>query len=368
MSFSSSAGNLQRNLYLDRSPAGYALDSVEAIAAPNFLGERVQFVHGYAGKLCLHFAEGVQAYSAGFSAHSLIGSLPSGPASLFLPDAVWASHIGPLRKYGPDLRPLLERYFVPHGGPWTKCLGIYPTAAGLVLAFAFSGGPRVWAPELHLTLVGESDTEPRALEERALASRPGYVDSLVLLESRLYAGGETGLAILKPDGSLLKEIPLAKGIHRLTGCIETLSVGGFAKDPDERWRYREFDAAGAETFDYTMSGSSVPGRVVFDANGSRYLMSETRLIKLGPDGGRVWSYTLKGGHTESPSFLAYKDGCAFVDGGTLVLLDSADGAERLRIPLGRSRVTSPPYLDAAGTIWLGLGDGPHSLLKAVLKP
>jgi hypothetical protein len=96
-------------------------------------------------------------------------------------------------------------------------------------------------------------------------------------------------------------------------------------------------------------------------------MSEKRLVKLNPDGDRDWSQALQGEHERAPALLVYKNGCAFVDAGALVLLDE-QGKALFRIPLPRNRISSPPYLDASGRFWLGLAHQEEAVLRVEFKP
>ncbi|MBW8890224.1 MAG: hypothetical protein JF616_20920 [Fibrobacteres bacterium] len=380
MDFNCSAGNPQRNLYIDHAVAGKP-DRVVPIALPDFAGEKTLFVHEHGDSICLYSGEAMHIYAPDLTSHKLIGALPAGPAVLLLKDGAWATHDGPVRKYDAAFNPIVEDTVVPRGGAWTTCLGVFPVGASVALAYAFSGGARQWAPELLLNVVKERppappdpDAEPDpdneiplpGLEVVSRSARPGYVNSMVQLGGLLYAAGDGGLTILLPDGTVRKEINLPRGLWNLSACAETGSVGGFAQDADERWIYREYEAGGTEILDYTLTGAQAQGQAVFGPDGSRYLMSEKRLVKLGPRGDRIWSQALQTEHEKAPSFLVYRNGCAFVDGGALVLLDER-GTILFRVPLPRQRISSPPYLDASGRFWLGLSHAEEAILRVEFK-
>jgi hypothetical protein len=367
MTFTCSNGNPQHNFFLDHGcPAN--LDRIESLKPGGFAGESVVFVHGYRDGICLYTGSAVQVYRPDLSAARLIGTLPPGDSVLFVEDGAWVSHNGPVRKYDRSLKPVAEEYVVPHGGPWTTSLGVFAKDASLAMALSFCGGPREWEPELQLNS-GKVTQTPSGVKlvVTGKVSRPGDVESMVQLGDRLYAAGERSLAIYSLAGALLKEVPFPKGILHLAASKERNVVGGFCLD-DGRWIYREFDVDGTELFSYTLSGAAVPGYIVFDPEGSRYLMSEKRLVKIGADGQRIWSQSLKGASAEAPRFLVYRGGCcAFIDGTTLILL-GPDGVESNRIPLRARKIASPPYLDANGTFWIGLAKQSEKVMKVSFKP
>lgn len=366
MSFNGFAGNPQHNLYLDRDCPD-KLDAIESLRPQEFVGERVAFIHEWNGEVCLYTGSAVQVYKPDLSASKLIGALPPGDAVLFQDKQAWASHEGPIRKYDAGLKPTLEEYVVPHGGPWSTGLGIYKSGDRLALAYAFCGGPREWAPELQMNFAKEDQTPAgtRLLIPKKI-TQPGDVESIVQLGDRLYCAGERGLSIFTFDGTLRKDIPIKGGILHLAASEKLQRVGGFYRS-DDRWMYREFDSEGLETFSFPLSGAAQSGFVVFDADGARYLMSEKKIIKLGADGQRQWSHSLLGTHAEAPRFLVYKNGrCAYVDDNALVRLDAA-GVESHRIPLPAKKISSPPYLDANGTFWLGLAKQSEKVLKVRFK-
>lgn len=366
MTFSCSNGNPQHNFFLDHGcPAN--LDRIEALKPGGFAGESVVFIHEYGDGICLYTGSAVQVYGRDLSAGRLIGTLPPGDSVLFVEDGAWVGHNGPVRKYDRSLNPVAEEYVVPHGGPWTTSLGVFAKDASLAMALSFCGGPREWKPALQLNsgkvTLSQSGVK---LDVTRKISRPGDVESMVQLGDRLYAAGERSLAVYTLAGALLKEVPFPQGILHLAASTEMKVVGGFCLD-DGRWIYREFDVDGTEVFSYTLSGAAVSGYVVFDPEGSRYLMSEKRLLKIGADGQRIWSHSLKGGSAESPRFLVYRGGrCAYIEGGALVLLDP-EGVESHRIPLQVRKIVSPPYLDNNGTFWIGLAKQSEKVMKVSFK-
>jgi hypothetical protein len=377
MSFTTRSGNPQHNLHLDRGCAE-KFDRLELVSLPRYAGEKALAIHEAGDRMAFHTGSAVQIYTRDLEPLALIGSLPPGDAVLFTGDGAWATHEGPVRRYGKDFKPDLEEYVVPHGGPWTASLGLFVHGPAIAMAYVFCGGPRVWAPELHLnagTVVagpggqppGGSPAAKDRLSVPVKLSRPGDVESMVQLGDLLFAGGRSVLAVFGMDGALKAETPLPEGVLHLAASTARRAVGGFCRQ-DGRWIYREFDPSGREVFDYTLSGAAAPGRVVFDPDGSRYLASEKRLVKLGPDGQRRWSHTLRGGSREAPRLLAFQGGrCACMDGGDFVLLDAA-GAEQLRLPLPVRKVASPPYLDSQGVFWLGLAGQKEMAVKVHLKP
>lgn len=374
MAFTTVNGNPQHNLFLDRD-CPPKIDKVESLVLPGFAGEKTDFVHEYGDRLCFHTGSAVQIYSRDLSVHSLIGSLPPGDAVLFHDGGAWATHDGPVRKYDPRLKPVLEEYVVPHGGPWTTSLGLFIEGPSVAMAYAFCGGPRVWAPELQLNagheIPGKGGPGPTAGRSRlaiqAKLSRPGDVESMVQLDGLLFAGGERGLALFKMDGSLKVETLIASGILHLAASTVLKVVGGFCLS-DGRWIYREFDPSGKEIFDYSQAGATGPGNVVFGPDGSRYLASEKRIVKLGPDGQRQWSHSLLKGAPKAPRILVFQGGrCAYMDGGDFILLDAA-GVEQVRLTLPVKRVVSPPYLDTQGVFWLGLATQKENVVRIHLKP
>jgi hypothetical protein len=384
MGFNTVHGNPQHNLHLDRS-CPEKFDRLELVSLPRYAGEKALAIHEAGDRLVFYTGSAVQIYSSDLVSQALIGSLPPGDAVLFTEDGAWATHDGPVRRYGQDFKPDLEEYVVPHGGPWTASLGLFVHGPTVAMAYVFCGGPREWAPELQLNAgslgVGPGSGAPAAgapppggrpapkdrLSVPVKLSRPGDVESMVQLGDLLFAGGERGLAVFRMNGALVAETPLPEGIFHLAASTTLQAVGGFCR-LDGRWIYREFDLSGREVFDFTLSGAASPGRAVFDPDGSRYLASEKRLVKLGPDGQRQWSHTLRGGSKESPRLLAFQGGrCAYMDGCDFILLD-ASGVEQLRLPLPVRKVISPPYLDSQGVFWLGLAGQKEMAVKVHLKP
>lgn len=371
MAFSCSDANPQRNFRLDHGCAA-KLDRVELVKVPGYAGERTLFVHEYGDSLCLYTGSSVQVYSRDFSKSTLIGSLPLGPSILFLEDGAWAAHEGPVKRYDQALVPVAEEYVVPHGGPWTLGLGLFPEDDSLSIALNFGGGPRERAPAFFLNrvqLVGAPGdrAHPPRLQVMVQYDRDGEVESAVQIEDRLCLGAETGLLILGLDGAHRAEVRLEGGYQHLAASLEEKAVGGFTRK-DGRWLYLEYDAAGRPRCDYSLAGAERAGHVVFAADGARYLMSERRLVKLGKDGQRIWSYSVQSPTREAPRFIVFQDGrSAFLDGKDLVLLDPA-GVQHLRIPIPAGKIVSPPYLDSRGVFWLGLANQPENLAKVVLVP
>lgn len=374
MAFTTVNGNPQHNLFLDRDcPPNF--DKVEYLILPDYAGEKTDFIHEIGDRIGFHTGSAVQVYSRDLSTHSLIGSLPPGDAVLFQEDGAWASHDGPVRKYDRSLRPVVEEYVVPHGGPWTTSLGIFVDGPSVVTAYAFCGGPRTWAPELQLNAgreipgaggPGTPTGHPR-LSVPVRLTRPGDVESMVQLDGLLFAGGERSLAIFNMDGALKAETALPAGILHLTASTVLKVVGGFGLI-DGRWIYREFDSTGNEVFKYSLAGAAGAGYVVFGPDGSRYLTSEKRIVKLGPDGQREWSHSLLKGSPKAPRILVFQGGrSAYMDGCDFIVLDTA-GVEQIRIPLPVKRVVSPPYLDSLGIFWLGLATQKENAIRLHLKP
>lgn len=366
MAFTGFEGNPQRNLFLDRDcPA--KVESMEPLRVPGYAGEKTLFIHEYGDSLCLYTGNAVQVYARDFSRHTLIGNMPSGPSILFQDDGVWAAHEGPVRRYDPSLVPVAEEYVVPHGGPWTRTLGLFPKGDSLTIALRFGGGPRVDAPAFKLNLVRWEAGQAARVESTKQYSRDGDVESVVQIEDRLYLGGRKSLILLALDGAPKGELPLEGGFQHLAASLAEKAVGGFTRK-DGRWLYLEYDFDGRPRFDFSMAGASLAGHAVFDSEGSRYLMSEKRLVKVGKDGQRQWSCALRNGNKEAPRPVVLKGGkCIFLDGMDLVLLDPA-GVQSLRLPIPAKRVVSPPYLDGQGTVWLGLSNQAETLMKVVLVP
>lgn len=368
MAFTGFEGNPQRNLFLDRD-CHAKVKSIEPIRVPRYAGEKTLFIHEYGDSLCLYTGTAVQVYARDFSRDTLIGNLPSGPSILFEDDGVWAALEGPVRRYDRALIPLAEEYVVPHGGPWTRGLGLFPKGDSLSIALRFSGGPRVDAPAFKLNLVRFTAAagNPARVESSKQSSRDGDVESVVQIEDRLYLGGRKALIVLGLDGAQKGEVPLDGGFQHLTASLGEKAVGGFTRR-DGRWLYLEYDFDGKPRFDFNMAGASQAGHAVFDPDGSRYLMSEKRLVKMGKDGQRQWSYTLRNGNKEAPRPLVLKGGkVLLLDGMDLVLLDPA-GVQSLRLPIPAKRVVSPPFVDGLGTVWLGLSNQAETLMKVVLDP
>jgi hypothetical protein len=366
MSFNTFSGNSQHNLYLDQD-CPEKLDAIEIQRPVDFVGESVPFIHEWKGAVCLYTGSAVQAYSQDLSQSKLIGSLPPGDSVLFTETGPWVSHVGPVRKYDLNLKSILEEIIIPHGGAWTSCLGFFRMDIRMAVTFAFSGGPRKYAPELHINFVKEEQTPEglRLVVSNKIAA-PGETKSVVQLKDLLFCAGKFMLSIYTFDGALHQEIPLTTGLVHTAASEKLGVIGGFSKI-DGRCIYREFDSNGQETFSYPLSGAEQPGHIVFDPEGSRYLMSEKKLIKLGADGQRVWSHSLLGKHSRSPKFIVYREGrCAYVDDRAFVRLD-ADGVETHRIPLTVKRIVSPPYLDSKGAFWFGLANQGEKVLRVKFK-
>jgi hypothetical protein len=367
MSFTCSNGNSQHNFFLDHECPD-RLDRIEAFRPADFSGLATVFVHEFGDKMCLYTGSAVHAYDRDFKKGKLIGALPPGDSVLFSAHGAWVSHEGPFRRYDKDLNPAVETYIVPHGGPWTSSLGVFAKNARIAMALNFCGGPREWAPELQFNSAkGVTGATGPDLQVDRKTTRPGDVESMVLLGERLFAAGEKSLLILSLEGALLKEIPLEEGILHLAASESLKVVGGFCRTGG-RWLYREFDPEGKPGLSFTLTGAKSAGYAVFDPDGSRYLMSEMKLVKLDKGGQWIWSKTLQGGSPESPRFLVYRGGrCAFMDGGALVLLDP-EGVTSHRIPLPARKIASPPYLDAGGSFWLGLAKQPEKIMKVLFRP
>lgn len=366
MDFSGFEGNPQHNLYLDHD-CPTRLERLEPVRVPGYAGEKTLFVHEYGDSLCLYSGSAVQIYTRDFSRNILIGTLPSGPSILFQKDGAWAAHEGPVRRYDKTLAPIAEEYVVPHGGPWTRSLGLFPKDRALSIALHFSGGPRVDAPKFLLNVVRLAPGTPARVESIRQYSRDGDVESVVQIEDQLYLGSRKSLIILSLEGAQKSEVPLDGGYQHLAASLADKAVGGFSK-VDGRWLYREYHADGKPRFDFSLAGAERAGRVVFDPDGSRFLMSEKRMVKVGKDGQRAWSYSLQNGNKEAPRPLVFRGGRSlFMDGMDLVLLDPA-GVQQLRIPIPAKKIVSPPYLDSRGIIWLGLANQVETLMRVVLVP
>lgn len=366
MAFTGFEGNPQRNLFLDRD-CHAKLDRIEPIRVPGYSGEKTLFVHEYGDSLCLYSGPAVQVYARDFSRNILIGNLPLGPSVLFQDDGLWAAHEGPVRRYDRTLVPVAEEYVTPHGGPWTRSLGLFVKDKALSIALRFSGGPRVDAPAFQLNRVRFVPGNPARVEAVKQYSRDGDVESVVQVGDRLCLGGRKSLSVASLEGDPKAEVPLDGGYQHLAASLADQAVGGFTRK-DGRWLYLEYDADGQPRFDFSLAGAAHAGYAAFDPDGCRYLMSEKRLVKVGKDGQRQWSYSMQNAPKEAPRPVVLKGGkCLFLDGMDLVLLDPA-GVQAMRLPIPAKRIASPPYVDAQGTVWLGLSNQAETLMKVVLVP